>query len=286
MKYPALYIGASILSARFQRYYLWSLRFEYFFLITCSIMGLRETEESWYYYLYTVLLAGGLITFGHRYIVKPEQLWYKGRALSESIKTSSWRYCMQAAPFEANEQIVAAASFRSHLQSVLAANQFAGARLPAEGADQEQITSEMNELRSKSCEERLRFYIEHRIKDQRTWYAKKAGANRRWATRWAVASIICYGVAIIFALARAAHPAWKILPTDPMISIASAIVGWMQAKRFNELASSYTLTAHEIGLVHADAEKVVCDKSLSDFVNEAELAFSREHTQWVARQAE
>lgn len=247
-------------------------------------MSLRETEQSWYYYLYTVLLLGGLFTFAHRFIVKPEQLWYKGRALAESIKTSTWRYCMRASPFEADDPAVAAAALRSHLRYVLAANQFAGAKLPAEGADGEQITDEMNTLRTNSCEERLAIYIEDRIKDQRRWYAKKAQANRRWAVRWAAASVVCYALAIAFALARAANPSWKLLPTDPMIAVASAIVGWMQAKRFNELASSYTLTAHEIGLVQADAQRVTCDLALSAFINEAELAFSREHTQWVARQ--
>ena len=249
-------------------------------------MNLRDTEEAWYYYLYAVVLVGGLVTFAHRFIIKPEQLWYKGRALAESIKTSTWRFCMRAAPFDTGNELEAVASFRNHLRSVLAANQFAGSKLPPEGADEQQITSDMLELRTLSCEQRLAYYDENRIREQRAWYARKAGANRRWALVWAVSSVVCYALAICFALTRAANPSWKVLPTDPMIALASAIVGWMQAKRFNELASSYTLTAHEIGILQADAGKAVCEASLSDFINEAELAFSREHTQWVARIAD
>jgi len=73
-------------------------------------------------------------------------------------------------------------------------------------------------------------------------------------------------------------------PVEPVIVLASAVLGWMQIKKFNELASAYALTAHEIGL----AETVIADaKTEQDFskaVNEVELVFSREHTQWIARQ--
>ena len=47
--------------------------------------------------------------------------------------------------------------------------------------------------------------------------------------------------------------------------------------------ASYNLTAHEIGIIRANSDSVETEKDLSNFVNEAELAFSREHTQWVAR---
>ena len=58
----------------------------------------------------------------------------------------------------------------------------------------------------------------------------------------------------------------------------------MQIKKFNELTSAYTLTAHEIGIIQGRLEEVDSEEDLSEFINEAELAFSREHTQWVARQ--
>lgn len=66
--------------------------------------------------------------------------------------------------------------------------------------------------------------------------------------------------------------------------MASAIIGWTQVKKFNELASSYTLTAHEIGIIQSKVHDAQDEDAFSDFVNEAEQAFSREHTQWVARQ--
>lgn len=68
-----------------------------------------------------------------------------------------------------------------------------------------------------------------------------------------------------------------------MLVMVTSIFGWIQVKRHGELAASYTLTAHEIGAIQALALGISTEAELSDFVNTAEFAFSREHTQWQAR---
>ena len=73
-------------------------------------------------------------------------------------------------------------------------------------------------------------------------------------------------------------------PIEPIIVLAASLTGWMQIKKFNELASAYTLTAFEIGIIQDRASDSMSEAEFSDFVGEAEQAFSREHTQWVARQ--
>jgi hypothetical protein len=60
-------------------------------------------------------------------------------------------------------------------------------------------------------------------------------------------------------------------------------MGWVQTKRFQELAGSYALTAHEIMLLDAMLPSDQSDEKFSSFVGDAENAFSREHTQWRAR---
>jgi len=85
-------------------------------------------------------------------------------------------------------------------------------------------------------------------------------------------------------LVRIGYPDMSFSPTEPLIVMASSIIGWTQIKRFTELASAYTLTAHEIGIVVTSLDEATDERSFSNVVNESELAFSREHTQWVARQ--
>jgi hypothetical protein len=67
---------------------------------------------------------------------------------------------------------------------------------------------------------------------------------------------------------------------------ASAALTWLQAKKHNELSLSYVLAAQEIVLIKGEALSVNSEKKLSGFVLDAENAFSREHTQWVARKSE
>ena len=50
-----------------------------------------------------------------------------------------------------------------------------------------------------------------------------------------------------------------------------------------ELAASYALAAHEIGLIRQQSLLPSTDDEFSLFVGDAENAFSREHTQWIAR---
>ena len=62
------------------------------------------------------------------------------------------------------------------------------------------------------------------------------------------------------------------------------MLSWIQAKRFQELAASYALAAHEISIIRQQSSGPMDDRAFSRFVGDAENAFSREHTQWVARQ--
>ncbi len=71
----------------------------------------------------------------------------------------------------------------------------------------------------------------------------------------------------------------------PIVVIAvasSAVLTWVQAKKHNELNSSYSLAAHEIVLIKGESVSVQNESDLSEFVINSESAFSREHTQWTA----
>lgn len=84
-------------------------------------------------------------------------------------------------------------------------------------------------------------------------------------------------------LIQIAKPTITLLPIDVAAVIASSILGWMQIKRYDELASAYGLTANEIGIIKSRYISVRTQDDLSAFVSDSENAFSREHTQWAAR---
>ena len=71
--------------------------------------------------------------------------------------------------------------------------------------------------------------------------------------------------------------------TSAILVLITSSIRWLQIKRHGELAASYQLTAHEIGSLIQMRGDVDTEESPSEYVNKAEFAFSREHTQWAAR---
>jgi hypothetical protein len=284
-QYPALYDTANRMSGDAQTRYLQLITCEYVALIMASIFALNLSGDRVYHIVSAIVIFGSVGLMATRNWLKPEQDWYRGRALAESIKTSCWKYVMRAEPFgDADNVQVRRAEFRSYLLGILSSNRHIGDKMPPDGAAKDQVTEDMERVRALPLEERKTYYDTHRIRSQRTWYAKKAGDNKRNSRRWFWTGMVAYGLALVSVLTRIAYPEWTMWPIEPLLVAASSVIGWMQVKKFNELASSYTLTAHEIGIIQGRALEATTEADFSNFVVEAEQAFSREHTQWVARQ--
>lgn len=284
--YPAIYHAASELSRKSQKSYFAYIKWEYGLLIFASILASNVFYNRTYYAICAFVFILVLTVMLLRNWQKPEQDWYRGRALAESIKTSCWRYAMRAAPFGNEDDIgKTREEFQQHLRGIFDANRPVGDKISAKRLTEAQITDCMEEIRGNDWESRLEVYRTLRINDQLRWYGEKADENKRKSKIWVIGAIIVYVIAILLSLLRIAHLELRVLPIETFILIASAIIGWTQMKKFNELASTYTLTAHEIGLTFGPIKQVRNEEDLAKFVLEAEQAFSREHTQWVARQS-
>lgn len=281
--YPALFTTAEAASKQAQRDFLRLVRAEYALLFTAAVLSLNLSERVEYYVLYALVFIGTLLCLMHRTGRKPEQVWYKCRALAESVKTSTWRFVMRAEPFD-GDAAEARTAFRASLRDTLESNQHIGENLAGATSDGAQSTESMESIRAMRWEERRNYYLEHRVGEQSRWYTAKARSNAdaAWWYRWI--SVAIYGLALALVILRIAYPTVKLWPIAPLVVAASGVLGWMQIRKFNELASVYTLTAHEIGIIQGKIRDVDSQVEFSEFVNEAELAFSREHTQWTARQ--
>jgi hypothetical protein len=282
LDFPALYNSANEASASAQNTFWWTIRAEYFLLFcvaslsaTRSLSGLNPLALT----LLLVVLAG---LFVFKVYKKLDQDWYRCRALAESVKTSTWRFAMRSHPFgDAKSVEQPKAEFRNLLRDILKANHHFAENL--QNADADQFTASMLSIRQLPLEERLAFYVENRIDDQRRWYSKKSKANKNAFRFWVIATIVVYVLAAISLNSDQLGIGWATYAFDPLVVVVTSAIGWMQMKRHSELMASYNLTAHEIGIIRSNSDSVKAEQEFSDFVNEAELAFSREHTQWVAR---
>lgn len=280
-EYPAIYKAASDLSADSQKAYFNALKWNMGFLILATVISIANSSCPWAAITQALVLLGALGCAIYLYVVKPDRHWYSARALAESVKTSTWRFIIKAEPFT-NPDEQDRHNFALRLKQVLDSNKDVAGRLSTH-LDESQITDEMERVRQLSTADRQTYYRDNRIVEQRTWYAKKAAFNKRKAALFYFLLFAVIVVAIILALCKIKLSSAPYWPTDVFVTLSASMLSWIQAKRYQELAVSYALTAHEIGFIRQSASSDMEDGELSVFVGDAENAFSREHTQWIAR---
>lgn len=215
---------------------------------------------------------------------RSEDEWYRARAIAESVKTSSWRFMMKGAPyFDAVSVEQVKKEFRNLLRSILSEHKDLGHEFGGDISEADQITSKMCEVRNFDLQARIDFYRKFRIDEQRSWYARKSAENRKKGKVWFGILIGLQAIAVVLLVLRVAYPDFRMWPTEVFIVAAGSSLTWIQMKRFRELASSYGLTAQEIGIIRGELEGIENETDFIEFVKDSENAFSREHTQWVAR---
>lgn len=279
--YPALYRSASASSQAAQAAFYLAFAGHMALLTIASAISVVNSSRSEVAILQAMVLLGALACALYLYLSRPDRNWYASRAVAESIKTITWRYMTRSEPFN-DSDYEDSSNFSRKIKGIIDQNKGVAGLLTTH-LDDLQITSEMEHVRHCSVDARREYYKTHRIDDQRRWYANKAAANRRSVDRYFVALLVTIGIAIFFAVSKVHWPTASYWPTDLFVTLAAALLSWIQAKRYQELSASYALAAHEISIIRQQADNEMTENELSRFVGDTENAFSREHTQWIAR---
>jgi len=280
--YPSLYISANNASLRTQKYYLNAFKI-YLLLLICSALLTQFAPKVVLWSIVTTIIL--LITLSlsiYQAFKRFDKIWYNGRAVAESVKTRTWRFIMCAEPYEANDLRSVKKKFIEDINEILNENKGLGQYLNYD-CDTNCITDAMLSIRSTELLSRIEYYKINRIDEQRTWYSQKSKANKKQSIIWFSVMILANTLAIIFAILLIVNPKNNSLPIESLIVIAGGALSWMQVKKFQDLSTSYNLAAHEITIIRQKSEFIDGEDDFSDFVKDAENAFSREHTQWAAR---
>ncbi len=216
-------------------------------------------------------------------VSRPEDIWYNGRAVAESVKTRSWRWMMRAEPYIDCDNIeIVRKHFVKDLKTILKQNESLIGTLGISASLEEPISEKMIEIRKLNLSDRFNFYRQERITNQAIWYTNKSKFNKKRAKIWFWTTVSLHALAILLLLYNIYDPTAK-LPIEVIAVASSSVLTWLQAKKHNELSSSYSLTAHEIMLIKSEVNIIKTEDDLSEYVMNCENAFSREHTQWFAR---
>lgn len=279
--FPALYRSANDLSLKSQQHFFRALQVHLATLVVAAILSFVRFPHWSVAAAQLLALLGALGCSIFLFAKRPDRFWYSSRAVAESIKTITWRYVSRAEPFQGDDASVHN-DFRQTLKQIVEQSREVCQSL-TEHLDGQQFTPVMEKMRARTLEERRETYADCRIKDQLTWYAKKAAFNRRMSRYFFWVLIGVNTIAVVCAALRIVYVDQPFWPTDVFVAMAASVLSWMQAKRFSELTASYSLAAHEIGLIKEQSLLPNTSDKFSLFVGAAENAFSREHTQWVAR---
>lgn len=219
-------------------------------------------------------------------VSRPDDIWYNGRAVAESVKTRSWRWMMRAEPYIDCEDVeIMRKHFVNDLKTILKQNESLIGRLGISASIEDPISQTMINIRKLDLAERFNFYRQERITNQALWYSKKSKFNKKRAEFWFWSTVGLHAIAIILLLYNIYDPELK-LPIEVIAVAASSVLTWLQSKKHNELSSSYSLTAHEIVLIKSEVTRIENESDFSEYIMNCENAFSREHTQWFARKNE
>jgi len=281
---PALHRAANTKSLAGQRQTLRLTRLRLAAVVVAAIggastwnLGKHHDVRLAAWIAFVAFLAAGTceITLAVR---RPDRVWYEGRAAAESVKTLAWRYMMCAESYEEGTPDVDRRFIREIFEVLDDLGTIVVA--PATGTDV-QITTKMREIRALPFDDRRRVYLEHRIREQQTWYSVKATSNGTRGRYWVGASVVLEAAGLL----GAALKALDVFDVDLLgiFATASAAAGsWVQAKQYQNLSTAYGVTSQELAAVGSEVEALTDERLWPQFVAEAEEAISREHTLWRA----
>jgi len=288
-EYPWLYRAADRASGEAQHSHFVALRVQ---LTIFFIVGLLAAFPSWFLLgpiwqrgiaaASVIVLAAGLIIVAAARERRYDKRWFDARAVAESAKTLTWRYMMRVPPSFVSEADFADHTFIGELQAISSSRSGAVAELGGVEQDKKQITSHMQSVRASSFDERKAYYLAFRVAEERDWYHDKSASNRKLSARWYWGVIAIQLIALAMAVLRASDFV-HLSFAGPLMTLAASFSAWTQARRHDELGTTYSVAANELTNLEAKVEICTSDTELLALVEDVEEAISREHTMWRAR---
>ncbi len=286
--YPAIFLAADSASRMAQKRHLAFTGVILGALVASAALGaLSGVFTSIAKALALASTAGAALSFmltAMRKALKPEKLWYSGRAVAESAKSLAWRYMTAADPYSLSlPPAEADTKFIADLKSLVKDQGQAALGFGSEFSDRPQITPRMREVRSAPVDQRRQIYVAARINDQRKWYGAKARRSQTIANRYFVVIQVSQALTLAATVLLLSSLGSKWNLGGVFSALASALIAWLQVRQHEELAQSYAVAALDLGFIEEQAASVATDQQLSTFVADAENTVSREHSMWIAR---
>lgn len=274
--YPRIQKAASKNSKTYQSLSIFFLSANLIVLVLAACAGVFDFSYLSFTYPKTSLLVLSILIAYLSSRLHLKQKWYASRSLSETVKSLTWRYYAQALPFGDSKIKNSETLHQSISLACTESNNLIGYEKFKFDSSELSLDPSMYTL-----EEKISFYVSERLRMQFAWYTDRARVNRRMGLICLWLFVLCNCVAVYFSIQEESGGTGSV--SGIFIAIATAFLGWIEAKKYDELAAAYRLTKSEIEKLIFDVHCISNDFDFSQFVTETEGLFSREHTQWAAK---
>ena len=279
LELPALYRQADAAAARRQRTFLRATQLRLALLVLAALGGaLTFRVQQWDAWGAVSATGFAGVAFLELYLwqTRPEQAWYRARAVAESAKTLAWRYAARAAPFDEDDGVE-----QRYLERLRAVRAEVGSVLisPDDG-NVRQVSDSMQRIRQSEHAARKKAYLEQRLDHQIRWYRDKSRWNETRAATWSMAMVVLNVLGFVMSVLRAMG-AMELDVAGIIGSFAAAGIAWVQTRQYSSLAAAYATTHHELTIVR-ERVSMTTEADWPREIGDAEEAISREHTMWQA----
>lgn len=281
-EYPSLFNSADSYSIKAQKRFI-SLNRWVLILLFISTILTSLSIQNWAFWVSSVILLISAIMSFLMLFLKFEKGWYEGRAVAESIKTLCWKYMIGAKPFDYKlDSKIAQANLITNFKKVIGQRKDFFELIGSNFARYEQLPKSLTEIRDLDFKQRINIYKTHRLEKQKKWYSDKVDENQKWR-KISFALIISAQILALVVMIVNYKFEFNIFISPIFIAISTSLIAWLQLKKYQELSQSYLITATELSLIKSKVNQINSEEELSNFVDDAESAISREHTLWLAR---
>ena len=217
-------------------------------------------------------------------IKKYEDIWYRGRALAESIKTLSWRFMTKSEYFDNTiTDDEAEKRFLNRINDIRKEFKDIEKNLNSSDLKLDFITKKMKEIRSKSLDERKTFYLNKRIQDQIDWYGSKSSISKKKyeCLFWGI--VITQFLSVIYIVFLIIKPNSDFNFVGFLTTLSASFLSWLQVKKYQENKEAYITALSELSMITTQFSEINTEEKFAKFVLDSENAMSREHTIWLAQ---
>ncbi len=288
--YPSLFQKSDTASVKQQNIYLLACKIEFGAILLAAFLGGISLIGNMK--IMTLLQVATAVSLFASFLVrvslmfyKWDKHWFDTRAIAESVKTATWRYVMAIEPFKKMDSNKKADEiFGKELNEIFEARKETHIVIAScVTQSDKQISDKMREIRAAPLKDKLKIYIEQRLRDEKNWYKRKARYNSGQEQLWAGIVMLCEVIGIVVSVCIISHHYIIINPLGLITTLTAVFCAWMQIKRHRELSQTYAVAEQELTSIESLGKYVNKVAKLEKFVVNTENAISREHTMWCAK---